>query len=195
MDCSLPGSSVHRVFQAGILEWVAISFSRRSFWSRDQTQSPALQANSLPSELPGNPNDIIMVICGSQISGGQTEVGKDIVKHGDWALFLLQRQAGLRNSLCSQGFPPRKKRSEVHQITMLQKGFATHHPDPTQSSISRDSYSPFASKAMSNINRFILFWVIHSSPPPPPKKLYQRQKLISISGTLVGSYIFSPVFW
>ena len=28
MGCSLPGSSVHGVFQARILEWVAISFSR-----------------------------------------------------------------------------------------------------------------------------------------------------------------------
>ena len=28
MDCSLPGSSVHRIFQARILEWVAISSSR-----------------------------------------------------------------------------------------------------------------------------------------------------------------------
>ena len=27
MDCSLPGSSVHGIFQARILEWVAISFS------------------------------------------------------------------------------------------------------------------------------------------------------------------------
>ena len=37
MDCSLPGSSVHGVFQAGILEWVAISFSRVSSQFRDQT--------------------------------------------------------------------------------------------------------------------------------------------------------------
>ena len=28
MDCSLPGSSIHGIFQARILEWVAISFSR-----------------------------------------------------------------------------------------------------------------------------------------------------------------------
>ena len=27
MDCSLPGSSVHGIFQAGVLEWVAIAFS------------------------------------------------------------------------------------------------------------------------------------------------------------------------
>ena len=38
MDCSLPGSSVHGIFQARILEWVAISFSRRSSWPRDWTQ-------------------------------------------------------------------------------------------------------------------------------------------------------------
>ena len=37
MDCSLPGSFIHGIFQARILEWVAISFSRRSSWPRDQS--------------------------------------------------------------------------------------------------------------------------------------------------------------
>ena len=37
LDCSLPGSSIHRIFQARILEWVAIFFSRQSSGSRDQT--------------------------------------------------------------------------------------------------------------------------------------------------------------
>ena len=36
-DCSSPGSSVHEIFQARILEWVAISFSRGSSQPRDQT--------------------------------------------------------------------------------------------------------------------------------------------------------------
>ena len=36
-DYSLPGSSVHRIFQARILEWAAISFSRRSSRPRDWT--------------------------------------------------------------------------------------------------------------------------------------------------------------
>ena len=40
MDCSLPGSSVHGISQARILEWDAASFSRGSFQARDQT--PAL---------------------------------------------------------------------------------------------------------------------------------------------------------
>ena len=38
MDCSPPGSSVHGILQARILEWVAISFSRGSSPPRDQTQ-------------------------------------------------------------------------------------------------------------------------------------------------------------
>ena len=39
MDCSLPGSSLHGIFQARILQWVATSsFSRGSSWLRDETQ-------------------------------------------------------------------------------------------------------------------------------------------------------------
>ena len=35
LDCSLPGSSVHGILQARILEWVAMPFSSRSFQPRD----------------------------------------------------------------------------------------------------------------------------------------------------------------
>ena len=38
MDCSLPGSSVHGILQARVLEGVAISFSRESSQAKDQTQ-------------------------------------------------------------------------------------------------------------------------------------------------------------
>ena len=37
MDYSVPGFSVHEILQVRILEWVAISFSRGSTGSRDQT--------------------------------------------------------------------------------------------------------------------------------------------------------------
>ena len=37
MNWSLPGSSVHRILQARILEWVAIPFSKGSSWLRDRT--------------------------------------------------------------------------------------------------------------------------------------------------------------
>ena len=51
MDCSLPGSSVHGIFQARVLEWGAISYSRGS----SRPGSPTLQADALPSEPPGKP--------------------------------------------------------------------------------------------------------------------------------------------
>ena len=38
INCSLPGSSIHGIFQARILEWVVISFSRGSSPPRDQTR-------------------------------------------------------------------------------------------------------------------------------------------------------------
>ena len=38
MDCSPPGSSVHGIHQARILEWVAISSSRGSSWCRERTR-------------------------------------------------------------------------------------------------------------------------------------------------------------
>ena len=40
MDCSLPGSSLHGILQARVLEWVAISFSRGS--SLNQGSNPGL---------------------------------------------------------------------------------------------------------------------------------------------------------
>ena len=40
MDCSLPGSSVHGIFQARVLEWAAISFSMGFF--QTQGMNPSL---------------------------------------------------------------------------------------------------------------------------------------------------------
>ena len=54
MDCSLPGSSLHEILKARVLEWVAISFFRGSSPTRDRTRSPAFQADALTSEPSGN---------------------------------------------------------------------------------------------------------------------------------------------
>ena len=53
MDCSLPCSSIHGIFQARVLEWVAISFSRGLPDPGIEPRSPALQTDALPSEPPG----------------------------------------------------------------------------------------------------------------------------------------------
>ena len=55
MDYSLPGSSVHGIFRARILEWFAVSFSSDFSDPGIEHGSPALQAGSLPTELLGKP--------------------------------------------------------------------------------------------------------------------------------------------
>ena len=50
---SLPGSSVHGILQAKILEWVAIPFSGDLSHPWIEPGSPELQADSLPSAPPG----------------------------------------------------------------------------------------------------------------------------------------------
>ena len=55
VDCSPPGSSVHGILQARILEWVSISFSRGFPDPGMEPRSPALQADALTSEPPGTP--------------------------------------------------------------------------------------------------------------------------------------------
>ena len=57
MDCSLPGSSVRGILQAGILEWVTSPPPGGLPDPGIEPTSPALQADSLPSEPPGKPLD------------------------------------------------------------------------------------------------------------------------------------------
>ena len=58
MDYSLPGSSVHGISQARILEWVAISFSRGSSQPRDQS----LAGRFSTTESPGKPLEQILSV-------------------------------------------------------------------------------------------------------------------------------------
>ena len=53
MDCSPPGSSIHGILQARVLEWVAISFSRESSRPRDRTKVSLIVGRRFPSEPPG----------------------------------------------------------------------------------------------------------------------------------------------
>ena len=58
MDCSLPGSSAHRILQARILEWVAMPSSRGSSLPRDQTRvssGPCNAGRFFTTEPPGKP--------------------------------------------------------------------------------------------------------------------------------------------
>ena len=52
MGCSLPGSSVHGIFQAIVLEWIAISFSRGSSQPRDRTWVSRIVGHPLNKAYP-----------------------------------------------------------------------------------------------------------------------------------------------
>ena len=56
MNCSPPGSSVHGIFQARILESIAIFSSRGSSWPRDCTQVSCTAGRLFSSEPPGKPS-------------------------------------------------------------------------------------------------------------------------------------------
>ena len=53
MDCSLPGSSIHGIFQARVLEWIAFPSPGDLPNPGIEPRSPALQADALSSEPPG----------------------------------------------------------------------------------------------------------------------------------------------
>ena len=67
VDYSPPGFSVHGIFQARILEWVAFPFSRGSSDPGIKPGSPAFQAASLPSESPGKPLRLLIVLLKTKI--------------------------------------------------------------------------------------------------------------------------------
>ena len=59
-DCSLPASSVHRIRQARLLEWVAISFSRVSSQSRSRTHMSCISRQILYHWVTG---EVLANIC------------------------------------------------------------------------------------------------------------------------------------
>ena len=62
MDCSPPGSSVHGILQARILEWIAMSSSRESSQPRDGTHVSYIfcfgRQGALPLAPPGKPSKV-----------------------------------------------------------------------------------------------------------------------------------------
>ena len=51
MDCSLPGSPVHGIFQARVLEWSVIAFSKKMLQQKANPPSTAVLINSDPQLL------------------------------------------------------------------------------------------------------------------------------------------------
>ena len=73
MECSSPGYSVHRISQAKILEWVAISFSRGSSHREIKLMSPALAGGFFTAKPPGKPSPTQYAILLSLASSVKTQ--------------------------------------------------------------------------------------------------------------------------
>ena len=103
-DCSLPGSSVHGILQARILEQVAVPFSRGLF--SIQGSNPGLlhrQADSLPSEPSGSPS-LLPAGLGLRCTGSSLVQGAGV----SLRCLLLLRSTGSRvchSSSCSAQAP------------------------------------------------------------------------------------------
>ena len=92
MDCSLPGSSVHEIFQARILEWVAISFSRGSSQPRDWTQVSCTADRfftdwATTSKLPRI--SLILILLGFWFWKGEAEAELEPGPPDSWFLNLI----------------------------------------------------------------------------------------------------------
>ena len=75
MNCSLQGSSVHGIFQARTLKWVAISFSKRSFQHRDWTLVACLTGRFFTTEPSGKPHFSRWYILKGKGSQGSIDLG------------------------------------------------------------------------------------------------------------------------
>ena len=88
MDCSPLGSSVPGIFQASILQWIAISSSRGSSWPRDRIRNSYISctaADSLPLSHQRNPN--------KQLVKFKYTGNKVVLKFGYcWEKFLKYKQ-------------------------------------------------------------------------------------------------------
>ena len=62
MDCSLPGSSVHGILQARVLNWVAISFSRDLLDLGVEPTSLELAGRFFTAESPGKPDQFPLLL-------------------------------------------------------------------------------------------------------------------------------------
>ena len=96
MIYSPPSSSVHGIFQARILEWVAIPFSRESSLPRDRTLVSALQADSFTPEPQGKP---IVSISGKQRMNIRIQIADTERTFCGFSVLII-----LKDSICDAAF-------------------------------------------------------------------------------------------
>ena len=140
---SIPGSSVHGIFQARILEWVPIFFSRGSSWPRDQTwvshivgRCFTIWATREVSQLSRSKRDeshIPDIADGMDITGEQRGLSgswnQSIINSawevGIWQNYFPER-CGLIWTKAAPSIIPRRKAQVQREVFYLRKKISNH---------------------------------------------------------------------
>ena len=100
-DCSLPGSSVHGILQARILEWVAMSFSRGSSQHRDQTYISCLAGRLFTAEPLGNAKALYSASARAALPPPPTQKNP---LYNSWYIFKKSRKIDVLLLSCLPGY-------------------------------------------------------------------------------------------
>ena len=90
--CNSIDYTVHGIFQARILEWVAFSFSKGSSQPGIKPRSPTLQADSVPAEPPGKPKNTGVGSLSLLQGIFPTQESNQGLLHCRWILYQLSYQ-------------------------------------------------------------------------------------------------------
>ena len=108
MDCSLPGSSVHGIFQTRVLEWVAISFSRGSSRPRDRIRNSSNSWTKWYLGIVGKQNACLQLFLSALILSGSNqtcELGLEV--------WIVRIRRGLSLTLLISGEQKEVQKGEV----------------------------------------------------------------------------------
>ena len=138
MDCSLQSFSVHGIFQARLLEWVAISFSRRSSWPRDRTQVSSIAGRCFTIWATREAHDSVTTnlepgILECEVKWALGNITKNKASGGDGIpdeRFQILKHDAVKvlYSICQQIWEKKKKKKTV--ATGLQ--VVSFHPNPKE---------------------------------------------------------------
>ena len=135
MACGLPGSSVHGILQARILEWVAISFSRGS--SRPMSlMSPDWEADSLPPGSPGKPRCVQYIVWDAGLDGSQAGMkisGRNInnLSYADDTTLMANSEEELKSLLIRVKEKSEKAGLKLNIKKKNKKNLGSWHPVPS----------------------------------------------------------------
>ena len=138
MDCSPPGSSVHGISQARLLEWVSTSSSRGSSQSKDQTNISCVPCRPIlywwatgeaPIHIDWLTDELAIVTCGTQCDPTFENNSTDSVKD-TWPLFRKEGDQRRTDTTCSH---LTEKAMAPHSSTLAWKIPWTEEPGALQS--------------------------------------------------------------